>query len=76
MIYILRYVFGFAAMFIGIYGLFTSDFAYQSYMIFFLALMMLMTGIEELRSGKKKIGALSIAVFLFLLIVSLQDFFL
>ncbi|CAH2717538.1 hypothetical protein BACCIP111895_04752 [Neobacillus rhizosphaerae] len=58
------------------YGLFTGDFEFQTYMMFFLGLMMLVMGIDEFQKGRKSYGLISIVVFLLLLFVSVKGFFL
>lgn len=56
------------------YGLITEDFKYQPYMMLFLGLAMLVTGLREFEKGHKGFGWLSIIVFLFILFVSIQSF--
>ena len=73
---ILRVIFAVIVTFIAGYGLITNNHEFQSYMMFFLSLFMLVMGLEEFRKGQKVIGWISIVAFLFILFVSLQDFFL
>ncbi|WP_331000870.1 YczI family protein [Radiobacillus kanasensis] len=73
---ILRVIFAVIAAFIAGYGLITKNFEFQSYMMFFLSLMMLVMGLEEFRKERKVMGWISIVAFLFVLFVSLQGFFL
>lgn len=73
---ILRVIFAVIVTFIAGYGLITNNHEFQSYMMFFLSLFMLVMGLEEFQKGRKVIGWISIVAFLFILFVSLQDFFL
>ena len=73
---ILRVILAVIVTFIAGYGLITNNHEFQSYMMFFLSLFMLVMGLEEFQKGRKVIGWISIAAFLFILFVSLQDFFL
>ncbi|KOP83894.1 hypothetical protein AMS60_02110 [Bacillus sp. FJAT-21945] len=76
MLKILRYVFSGITILIASYGLFTEDFTFGSFMIFFLALTMLVMGLEEFKKGHKGMGWLLIAVFLFSFFVSIKGFLL
>jgi apolipoprotein N-acyltransferase len=51
------------------YGLFTGNFKFQTYMMFFLGLMLLVMGIDEFQKGRKGYGLISIVAFLFILFV-------
>ncbi|WP_306822133.1 YczI family protein [Mesobacillus foraminis] len=73
---ILRVIFSVIVAFIAGYGLITKNFEFQSYMMFFLSLMMLVMGLEEFRKERKVMGWISIVAFVFVLFVSLQGFFL
>ena len=56
------------------YGLFTGDFRFQAYMMFFLGLSMLVMGLREFKKGHKSYGVLSVVVFIFILFVSIESF--
>ncbi|MDF2936576.1 MAG: hypothetical protein K0Q90_1949 [Paenibacillaceae bacterium] len=58
------------------YGLITKNYEFQTYMTLFLGFTMLVMGIQELQQNKKLTGWLLIAVFAFLLFVSIQGFIL
>lgn len=58
------------------YGWITEDFKYQAYMMLFLGLTMLVMGLREFQKGQKGYGWLSIGVFIFTLIVTIQRFLL
>jgi Protein of unknown function (DUF3953) len=73
---ILRVIFAVIIASIAGYGLITGDFEFQSYMLFFLSLMMLVMGLEEFQKERKVTGWISIIAFVFVLFVSLQGFFL
>ena len=66
---ILRVIFTIIAISFATYGLITSDFRFQNWMLFFFSLALLVTGVAELRKGHKIIGGLSIAAFVFILCV-------
>lgn len=66
---ILRVVFTIVAISFATYGLITSDFRFQNWMLFFFSLALVVTGIGELRKGHKVIGGLSITAFVFILCV-------
>ncbi|SET94037.1 Protein of unknown function [Salinibacillus kushneri] len=76
MLKILRYIFSIIAMVFAVYGLITSDFNFQPYMMFFLGLMLLVMGVEEFQKERKAYGWLLVVVFLFLLFVSIQTLLL
>lgn len=76
MLIILKVIFAVIAAFIGVYGLITKNFEFQSYMMFFLSLMILVMGLEEFRKERKFSGWVSIFAFLFVLFASLFPFFL
>lgn len=73
---ILRVLFAVIVALIAGYGLITKNFEYQSFMMFFLSLMMLVMGLEEFQKERKVMGWFSIVAFLFVLFVSLNGFFL
>ncbi|KHF38550.1 YczI family protein [Halalkalibacter okhensis] len=75
MLIILRVLFAVIAAFIAGYGLITKNFEFQSYMMFFISLMVLVIGLEEFRKERKVSGWISIVAFLFVLFVSLLVFF-
>lgn len=66
---IFRVVFTIIAISFATYGLITSDFRFQNWMLFFFSLALVVTGIGELRKGHKLIGGLSIGAFVFILCV-------
>lgn len=73
---ILRVILAVISASIAVYGLITANFEFQSYMLFFLGLMMLVMGLEEFQKERKVMGWISIMAFVFVLFVSLQGFFL
>ncbi|MEH7014857.1 DUF3953 domain-containing protein [Neobacillus niacini] len=76
MLKILRYFLSVLTMLFAIYGLITSNFQFNHFMIFFLGLTMLVMGLEEFRKERKANGWLFVVVFLFLLFVSIKGFLL
>ncbi|MCA1042244.1 YczI family protein [Bacillus infantis] len=76
MLMILRVILAVISASIAVYGLITANFEFQSYMLFFLGLMMLVMGLEEFQKERKVMGWISIMAFVFVLFVSLQGFFL
>ncbi|MGO4184988.1 DUF3953 domain-containing protein [Paenibacillus sp. TAF43_2] len=59
------------------YSLTTKNFEMMPYLMFFLAIFMLVTGLAELQKDRKSFwGYMSIIVFLFALFVSIQGFLL
>jgi hypothetical protein len=73
---ILRVIFAVIIASIAGYGLITGDFEFQSFMLFFLSLMMLVMGLEEFQKERKVMGWISIIAFLFVLFVALQGLFM
>ncbi|GAB4075047.1 hypothetical protein GCM10028778_25500 [Barrientosiimonas marina] len=61
---------------ISAYQLITDNFELQSLVMLLLSLLMLVLGLEQFRINKKLLGWLLIAVFLFILFVSIQGFVL
>ncbi|RDW17303.1 YczI family protein [Oceanobacillus chungangensis] len=76
MLKILRYVFSLIGILFAAYGLITKNFEFQSYMILFLGLMMLVMGLEEFQKERKAYGWLFVVVCVFSLFVSIQGFLL
>lgn len=72
----LRFILSVIVILIAGYGLITKNYEYQSYMILFLSLFMLVMGLDEFQQGRKSNGWINIVVFLFALFVSLQGFLL
>ncbi|WP_342543777.1 YczI family protein [Paenisporosarcina sp. FSL H8-0542] len=73
---ILRILFSIITLALAGYGLITRNFEFQAYLILFLGLSMLVTGIQEFQQNKKLTGWLLIVVFAFSLFVSIQSFIL
>ncbi|WP_369758000.1 DUF3953 domain-containing protein [Paenisporosarcina sp. HGH0030] len=73
---ILRILFSIITLALAGYGLITRNFEFQAYLILFLGLAMLVTGIQEFQQNKKLTGWLLIGVFAFSLFVSIQSFIL
>lgn len=76
MLKILRFVFAIPTGVLAVYGLITQKSNYQSIMLLFLSLFILVLGLEEFGKGKRKVGWFLIAVFLFGLYVSIEEFLL
>ncbi|EPD52151.1 hypothetical protein HMPREF1210_01504 [Paenisporosarcina sp. HGH0030] len=76
MLMILRILFSIITLALAGYGLITRNFEFQAYLILFLGLAMLVTGIQEFQQNKKLTGWLLIGVFAFSLFVSIQSFIL
>lgn len=73
---ILRILFSIITLALAGYGLITRNFEFQAYLILFLGLSMLVTGIQEFQQNKKLTGWLLIVVFAFSLFVAIQSFIL
>lgn len=73
---ILRILFSIITLALAGYGLITRNFEFQAYLILFLGLTMLVTGIQEFQQNRKLTGWLLIVVFAFSLFVSIQSFIL
>ena len=58
------------------YGLVTQVFQLGAYMILFLGLTMLMSGLQQLKRNSKLMGGLLIGVFAFSMFVGIQSFML
>ncbi|MBU9724307.1 MULTISPECIES: YczI family protein [Bacillaceae] len=76
MLVVLKVIFAVIAAFFAGYGLITKNFEFQSYMMFFLSLMVLIIGLEEFRKERKVTGWISIVAFLFVLFASILVFLL
>ncbi|MGM0875244.1 MAG: DUF3953 domain-containing protein [Bacillota bacterium] len=76
MLKISRTILAVIVIFISGFGLFTQNFKFQPYMMFFLSLMMMVMGLEEFQKERKGTGWIFITVFLFILFVSIQGFLL
>lgn len=73
---ILRILFSIITLALAGYGLITRNFEFQAYLILFLGLTMLVTGIQEFQQNNKLTGWLLIVVFAFSLFVAIQSFIL
>lgn len=71
-----RFVLSFVTILLAAFALITNNFELNHIMFLLLGLLMLVMGIDEYRAGRKVIGLISFAVFIFLLFVSLQFFLL
>lgn len=76
MLTILRVVFSIITFALAGYGFITKNFEFQTYMILFLGLTMLIMGIQEFQNNKKGTASLLFCVFAFSLIVSIQSLIL
>lgn len=74
MLKILQLIFSIIAVALAGYGLITKDFQFQAYMMLFLGLTMLCSGLQEFQKNKKGTGWLLIGVFAFLMFVAIQSF--
>lgn len=72
----LRIILAVIVVLISGYGLITNNFELQPYMMFFLGIMMLVMGLDELQNGRKEYGWISLVVFLLLLFVSIKGLIL
>lgn len=73
---VLHMIFSIFVLVIAAYSLIYQNFAFQNYMIFFLALTMLIAGLEEFKKNRKLAGWTHIGVFIFGLLASVQGFLL
>ncbi|WP_197063050.1 DUF3953 domain-containing protein [Pontibacillus marinus] len=62
--------------FISVYALITDKLELNPYILFLFGILMLVIGLDELKKRHKEHGLISIVVFLLLLYVSLQGFFM
>lgn len=74
MLKILQILFSIIVLALASYGLVTKDFQLQAYMILFLGLTMLISGLQEFKKNKKITGWMLIGVFAFLMFVAVQSF--
>ena len=74
MLKILRIIFLIIAVAFAGYGLSTKDFQFQGYMMLFLGLTTLVSGLQEFKRNKKIMGWLLIGGFALLIFVSIQSF--
>lgn len=74
MLKILQILFSIIVLALASYGLVTQDFRLQAYMILFLGLTMLVSGLQEFKKDKKVTGWMLIGVFAFLMFVAVQSF--
>lgn len=72
----LHYVLSVIVILIAAYGFITEDFKFQSFMLFFLGLLMLVLGLKEFQQERKSTGWLAIVTCLFVLFVSIKGFLL
>ena len=76
MLKILQILFSIIVLALAGYGLFTEDFRFQAYMILFLGLAMLVSGLQEFKKNNKITGWMLIGVFAFSVLVVTQSFML
>lgn len=69
MLRIIKIILALLVITIAIYGSTTKKYELQIYMLFFVSIIVLLNGIEELKLGRKEQGIINIAVFLLLLLV-------
>ena len=74
MLKILQILFSIITVALASYGLITQDFQLGVYMILFLGLAMLFSGLQEFKKDKKVTGWMLIGVFAFLMFVAIQSF--
>ena len=74
MLKILQILFSIITVALASYGLVTQDFQLGAYMILFLGLAMLVSGLQEFQKDKKVSGWMLIGVFAFLMFVAIQSF--
>ncbi|MCC5890419.1 MAG: YczI family protein [Alkalibacterium sp.] len=73
---VLHNIFSIIVLVIAAYSLIYQNFEFQHYMMFFLALTMLIMGLKEFKEERKLAGWTYIGVFIFVLLVSIQGFLL
>lgn len=66
---IVRVVLALITVSFAAYGLITKDFNYQSYMLFFMGLLMLVVAIDAFGKGHKVNGSIASAAFIFIMLV-------
>lgn len=74
MLKILQILFSIITVALAGYGIVTQDFRLQAYMILFLGLAMLFSGLQEFQKNKKVTGWMLVSVFAFSMIVVIQSF--
>ncbi|WP_047985543.1 DUF3953 domain-containing protein [Ornithinibacillus californiensis] len=75
MLTVIRLILSGITLLLAGYGLITQDFSYIDFMILFLGLSMLASGLVEFKKGQKGNGWLFVVVFLFCTFVSIKGFF-
>ena len=73
---VLQILFSIITIALASYGLVTQDFRLGAYMILFLGLAMLASGLQEFKKDKKVTGWMLIGTFAFLMFVAIQSFML
>ena len=76
MLKILQILFSIITVALASYGLLTQDFQLGAYMILFLGLAMLVSGLQEFQKNKKITGWMLIGVFAFSIFVAIQSLML
>ena len=76
MLKILQILFSIITVALASYGLLTQDFQLGAYMILFLGLAMLVSGLQEFKKNKKITGWMLIGVFAFSIFVAIQSLML
>ncbi|MFJ7737660.1 DUF3953 domain-containing protein [Lysinibacillus sp. NPDC097287] len=71
-----NYVFSAITLILVAYGLITKNFEFNSLMLFFLGLTMLVRGLQEFQQKRNVYGWMFVGVFLISLFVSVQGFLL
>ncbi|WBL17128.1 hypothetical protein [Sutcliffiella sp. NC1] len=68
MLRIIKIILALLVITLAIYGSTTKKYEFQIYMLFFVSIIVLIYGIEELKLGRKEQGMINIGVFLLLLL--------
>lgn len=76
MLKVLHILFAIIGLVIAAYSLIYQNFEFQNYLIFFLALTMVIMGLKEFKEERKIAGWTYMGVFLFMLFLSVQGFLL
>ena len=76
MLKILQILFSIITVALASYGLLTQDFQLGAYMILFLGLAMLVSGLQEFKKNNKITGWMLIGVFAFSIFVAIQSLML